>query len=317
MDALETSDLKQPELAWYQKLRLGPLFLQIRSYVRRVQLVEKENEPGHSCTESVWQELLHFICIRPASVATMEDKEKYFQWRLSQAAEFISRFDGRIDFSEKSILDFGCGFGSMSFFLAQKGARRVVGTDLDEERMAFARNKLASEFCDFCGRIEFTLPGELKKERFDLVISEDCFEHYDDPLAVMRSLRPLLAAEGRVVIGFSPLWKSPYGGHIGYMTKVPWAHLLFPERIIMRERRRYRPDENARTFSEMRGGLNKMTHSKFLETMEASGYQIEFLATNVSKSKMAPLINLIRRLPFCFEYLTKNLYAIVSPNRVS
>src|SRR5205823_4919717 len=158
-----------------------------------------------------------FICIRPAPVSTMEDKEEYFRWRLSQAAEFMSRFGHRVDIFGKSILDFGCGFGSMSFFLAQKGARRVVGTDLDKERVEFARNKLASEFHPLLGTIEFALPGELKGERFDLVISEDCFEHYDDPLAVMKAFRNFLTEDGRVVIGFSPLWKSPYGGHITYM----------------------------------------------------------------------------------------------------
>ena len=97
------------------------------------------------------------------------------------------------------------------------------------------------------------------------------------------------------------------------MTKLPWAHLLFRERIIMLERGRYRPDENSRTFAEMRGGLNKMTYAKFLKTLRASGYQIDYLATNISETKLMPAVNLVRRLPFCFEYFTKNLYAIVRP----
>ena len=264
--------------------------------------------PGIVC-----QALFHLICIRTPREPSSEDKEKYFRWRLSQAATFVNRFGGRIEFRGRSILDFGCGFGSMSFFLAQQGANRVVGIDIDAQRVAFARNKLESEFKHLLGKVEFGLPTDVKEERFDLVVSEDCFEHYEDCVGIMKTIRHLLYEGGQVMIGFSPLWKSPYGGHIGYMTKVPWAHLLFPERIIMRERKRYRPNEDAKTFSEMKGGLNKMTYAKFIQTMRTTGYWIEFLATNVSESKMMPFVNVVRRLPFCFEYFTKNLYAIVRP----
>jgi SAM-dependent methyltransferase len=279
-------------------------------------LGKMKNEPilerETSLTGILCQAIFHLVCCRPAPECSAEDKEKYFRWRLSEAVKFINRFAGMVDVCGKSILDFGCGYGSMSFVLAQNGARRVVGVDIDGDRVAFARNKLNSEFSNLSRTIEFALPDELGQERFDLVISEDSFEHYRDPVGVMKSLRDFLGDAGQVVIGFSPLWKSPYGGHIRYMTKVPWAHLLFSERIIMRERKRYRPNENARVFSEMRGGLNKMTYAKFLETIRDSGYKFDYLATNVSESKMAFFVNFVRRLPFCFEYFTKNLYAIVS-----
>jgi SAM-dependent methyltransferase len=273
-------------------------------------------QKGDSLTEVLVQNLFHLICTHPAPEQP-ENRDKYFSWRLSEAQVFFARFDGNVDIRSKSILDLGCGFGATSIFLAQHGARRVVGVDTDEERLVFARNKLKSEFSTLAHKIEFAVPAALTEERFDLVVSQDCFEHYDDPIGVMRNIRSFLGGGGQVLIGFSPLWKSPYGGHIGYMTKVPWAHLLFPEQIIMRERRRYRPRENASTFSEMRGGLNKMTYAKFLETMRDSGYKFEFLATNASESKLRPFINFVQRLPCCFEYFTKNVYAIVRPDALS
>jgi len=267
-------------------------------------------QPTASPGDRITRFLFHAICV-PPKPADPEDAETYFRWRLAQAERFLRRFGRRLDIRNKTILDFGCGHGAMSFFLAQNGARRVVGVDTDKERIAFAQHKLQSEFSALQDKIRYLV--ELQAERFDLVLSEDCFEHYEDPERIMKLLRNYLTPEGRVIIGFSPLWKSPYGGHIGYMTRFPWAHLLFPERIIMLERRRYRPDESARTFAEMRGGLNKMTYAKFLRTMRASGYQIEYLASNVSDSRLMPSVNMLRRLPFCFEYFTKNLYAIVRP----
>jgi SAM-dependent methyltransferase len=228
-----------------------------------------------------------------------------------EAAVFFSRFGGRVDLRGKSVLDFGCGFGSTCFFLAQQGAGRVVGVDTDEQRVAFANHKLASQFSGTGCDIRFGTPDQLGHQRFDVVISQDCFEHYPDPGRILKTMERYLLPGGVVLIGFSPLWKSPYGGHIGYMTKMPWAHLLFPERVIMQERLRYRPDEHARTFSEMRGGLNKMTYERFLRVVREGGFDIEFLDTNVTDSKLKPLIEALRSVPGCFEYLTINLYAVI------
>jgi len=54
------------------------------------------------------------------------------------------------------------------------------------------------------------------------------------------------------------------------MTPLPWAHLLFPESVIMNERKRFRPDENANKFEEVKGGLNKMTQMDKVAAEEAS-----------------------------------------------
>jgi hypothetical protein len=89
-----------------------------------------------------------------------------------------------------------------------------------------------------------------------MILSKDSFEHYDDPEHFITTIAERLNPGGELVIGFGPLWKSPTGGHINYMTPLPWAHLLFSENVIMAERRRFRPQENARRWSEVRGGLN-------------------------------------------------------------
>ena len=34
-------------------------------------------------------------------------------------------------------------------------------------------------------------------------------------------------------VAFGPPWKAPYGG--GVDSKLPWAHLVFPERVIFEE----------------------------------------------------------------------------------
>lgn len=50
---------------------------------------------------------------------------------MRQLANRISLFDVR-DFSNRTVLDFGCNVGQMCFFAADHGASQVVGVDFDE-----------------------------------------------------------------------------------------------------------------------------------------------------------------------------------------
>lgn len=275
------------------------------------------NEPEPTLAERLAQRIFRWVCVEPRPEAE-PNHDAYFGWRLDQARAFLARFRRPIDLSGRTVLDFGCGFGSMSFVVASRNARRVVGVDIDDDRLEYARRKLSTDYASLSPNLQFSRPEELRShETFDFVISEDSFEHYEDPARIMTMIRGYLGENGKVLIGFGPLWKSPRGGHLGYMTKLPWAHLLFPERVILRERRRYRPLERARTFSEVRGGLNKMTLEKFTRTMAETGYEVESMSTNVLNRRTARVLNVLRRLPLCREYFTVNVYAIVSPRRTA
>ena len=99
------------------------------------------------------------------------------------------------------------------------------------------------------------------------------------------------------MIGFGGLWKSPYGGHIQHMTKVPWMHLLIPEEVVLRERRRYRPDEDPSCYEEIKGGLNRMTLEKFQRTMDRSGLECDYFEINRNDRPIARALNLLSRAP--------------------
>lgn len=171
------------------------------------------------------------------------------------------------------MLDVGCSSGILCVEAARRGATEVVGIDTE---LAYADEFLRERAPDVADHVRFfTTDGSLDvvaDRQFDLVVSKDSFEHYPEPESFVRSIVPLIAPGGSLVIGFGPLWKSPEGGHIGYMTKLPWAHLIFPERVIMSERRRFRPDEQARRFGEIRGGLNKMTYAAFAASSRRAGW---------------------------------------------
>jgi hypothetical protein len=103
------------------------------------------------------------------------------------------------------------------------------------------------------------------------------------------------------------------------MTRMPWAHLIFPEQVIFAERKRFRPDEDPTRFEEIRGGLNRMTLVKFLDTMERSDLERRYLATNQSERARSParraLIRAMRlgsRLRPLRAHCTMNIYSLWS-----
>jgi SAM-dependent methyltransferase len=190
----------------------------------------------------------------------------------------------------------GCGSGQLCVELARRGAERVVGVDISDPGENYsAESSIVRERVEFA-RTDGSL-RELGDKRFDLVFSKDSFEHFREPERVVEAMIDVLAPDGQLVIGFGPLWKGPTGGHIDFMTKLPWAHLLFPEPVIMEERRRFRPQEDAQRFEDILGGLNKMTLARFEAIMAATGLRRRYFATNVSDNPVVRAMAVVGKIP--------------------
>lgn len=243
--------------------------------------------------------------------------ETAFEVALGSTARFFARLP-ELSLDGRTVLDYGCGIGATPIWLVEHGAARAVG--IDTQSVETAKAKLERDFPHLRECVSFRQLGpsyDVGEERFDLVLSKDTFEHVDDPDAYVAAMEQYLKPGGEIAIGFGPLWKSPWGGHIEFMTRLPWAHLLFPERVILAERRRFRPDENPSRFEEIRGGLNRMTLARFLETMERSGLEKRYLATNLSDGARSPArrvviggMRIASRLPLLREHCTMNVYSV-------
>ncbi len=258
------------------------------------------------------QRIFHLICWKDTTIPSDYDEE-YFQKGFDETALYFHRLGNRVDFIGKKVLDVGCGYGTTCIYVARHGAREVVGIDIQEHRIEFAKAKLRTEYSDLANKVDFkvvTEPKLLEGQKFDIILSKDSFEHIENPEKYIQELEEYVTDDGIIAIGFSPLWKSPYGGHIDFMTSFPWAHLLFPESVIMNERKRFRPDENAAKFEQIKGGLNKMTLRKFIDVIKSSNLEPLYFKTNVHDRKLTRLFNILNRLPFCKEYFTFNLYSI-------
>jgi SAM-dependent methyltransferase len=137
------------------------------------------------------------------------------------------------------VLDFWCGSGGEAIWLAPK-LRSVVGVDtkrsnIQQARRAVSRARLSN--CTFQLMKDDCIP--LPDASVDAVFSTGAFEHVMDLRLAFSEIARVLRPGGILATKFGPLFYSPYGYHMQWACRVPYAHLLFgldPVMTLGRER---------------------------------------------------------------------------------
>lgn len=203
------------------------------------------------------------------------------------------------------VCDFGSGAGFQSVAMARAGARFVVGIENNGDRLNFSKELVSrhnlSDRVDFRAGVDDEFRG-----KFDLVISQNSMEHFSDPVAVMMSMRSLLKPDGKLFVTFGPPWFAPYGSHMYYFTKLPWVHLIFPERVVMAARSRFRRDGAVR-YEEVEAGLNKMSVAKFERIVKACGLKVSYQRYDCVRG-----LNFLSAIPVIRELFINHITCVLS-----
>ncbi len=220
---------------------------------------------------SVTERILLTLSKDPSEIKNQRCNKE--QWGISNALDILCLVfpDFLSEVSDKRILDFGCGTGYQSVALGLKRAAFVLGVEIDSEDLLKAR-QLASGL-KVEDRVEFVSQLDGKYKNFDVVISQNSFEHFEDPEKILHMMGRVLGQNGKIFITFGPPWFSPYGSHMQYFTPIPWVNLLFPETTVMNVRKHFR-DDGARRYEEVEGGLNRMSVAKFERIISDCGMKI-------------------------------------------
>jgi len=228
-----------------------------------------------------------------------------YSYTLDNALDFSRRMVP--DFPErlrgKTVLDYGCGPGWQAIAMCRAGAAHVHAMDINEDWLAHGR-----ELARSAGVTGVSFGQEPGAEKYDAVISLCSMEHFPNPEREM--LRMASFTRQELIITFSECWFSPHGTHLNGTTHLPWLNLMFSERTLMNVRNLY-PDgsDGAKTFGEVRGGLNKMTVARFERLISSvPGFRVHYLSLRGVKG-----LPMVTRIPVVRELMTSALTCILRP----
>ena len=245
----------------------------------------------------------------------------YFQHGDYENPRFWERFGEKPPFEGASVLDVGCGHGSLCLHIAQSGAAQVVGVDTNARLIEFANENLRRNYPDLLDRVVFlniALEDYPAAAPFDYIVSKNTFEHITNMAVVMAQIAERLRPGGRLYSGFSGLYYSPFGFHgapvlaVG-LPAIPWWHLVLGEAALVRR-------ANARQIGidDVRElELSALTPEEYRRIFAASGLECVKLLYNRQRDKTLlaaaamKVFSALRSVPFLEPYFTVSMYCIL------
>ena len=240
----------------------------------------------------------------------------YFNYGSIENKKFWKRLKGRPNFKNKSILDFGCGYGSLCVDIAKSGASSVTGIDLSKKLLNFARENLNTNYNTCSEKIIFEEKDLLKdkfNKKFDIIVTKDTFEHSLNLPNILNRFYDLLNDDGKAYIGFGPLYNSFNGDHGRTQLKFPWMHVIFPEKIIIN---RYNKKNSNKIKRIEDLGLSKYSFKDYKKIFSESKFDIDCFITNQSDHPVGKAFNILSKINFLEEYFTFNIYCILKKTKI-
>jgi SAM-dependent methyltransferase len=193
---------------------------------------------------------------------------------MRKASDSMGRYLEEAGRKDIDVMDFGCGWGGETLWLARQ-VRSVVGVDVEAESVAQAERALREQRVTNC-RFVHSPDGRIPVPdmSFDAVFSSDTLEHVMDLDLGFREIFRVLRPGGVFVSRFGPLFFSPQGYHLYWACQVPYAHLLFGLDAIL-ELREVRSGERSRARSWQDMGLNRKRFRDYKRAATAAGFELK------------------------------------------
>ena len=138
-----------------------------------------------------------------------------------ERAEGIMDYVG-VNFSDKKVLDFGCGEGHFALKVAES-AKFVVGFDI------VALIKSSNEKCLLTNDFEQVL----KNGPYDVVILYDVLDHSENPVELLKKLQDVCNKETMIFVRCHS-WMSRHGSHLYRQINKAYIHLFFSREELER-----------------------------------------------------------------------------------
>jgi 2-polyprenyl-3-methyl-5-hydroxy-6-metoxy-1,4-benzoquinol methylase len=237
----------------------------------------------------------------------------------SENPRFWACFGGKPTFNGKSVMDLGCGYGSLAIDIAKSGANKVLGFDLNAERINFAKYSLDLYYPSLRSKVEF-LNMDVRNHpfsQFDYVISKDTFEHIISLKITLSAVAKRLKEGGRIYATISP-WNGPVGDHgltkTIFHIRIPWLHVLMGEKLILNALNRTLKTK-MKSIHEL--GFNMLSLAEYNKIFSQLGLSVVYSKINYDGSLplheriVLKALSLGARLPLICEFFCSNICIIL------
>ena len=120
------------------------------------------------------------------------------------------------DFSNKDVLDLGCGFGWHARYAAERNARRVVAIDVSERMLAKAES-MGSEGIEY--RLSAMEDLSFPASTFDVIISSLAFHYVKDWDTLIKKISSWLRHNGDFIFSIEHPVFTAYGSQDWYYSE--------------------------------------------------------------------------------------------------
>jgi len=150
----------------------------------------------------------------------------------------FERYLGDINLSEYCqnaiMLDLGCYLGGKTVRWIEKyQGSEIYGVDIDSRFIkiatCFANEKNVKAYFKLNFAEELDFPDGF----FDIILSENTFEHVIDIRKVMQECNRVLKKAGFMIIKFPSFW-NPFDHHLDLVTQTPFIHWFFKYPALLR-----------------------------------------------------------------------------------
>ena len=235
----------------------------------------------------------------------------YFNFGKIENSKFWRRLGGKPNLENKSVLDFGCGHGSLCLDIAKSDVKLVTGIDINNNLINFAKENLNENYSKYKNKINFHNKDILKEhfnEKFDLIVSKDTFEHTNNLPEILNKFYDILNKGGLAYVGFGPLYNFFNGDHGRTQLKIPWLHVILSDQFII-DRYNKKNKSKIKKIEEL--GLSKYSFKDYENFFTNSKFNLKFFTTNQSDNKFSIVFDLLSKFKFLKEYCTYNIYCIL------
>jgi cyclopropane-fatty-acyl-phospholipid synthase len=141
-------------------------------------------------------------CFYQDSIQSLAAAEEH---ALSATADHAALADGQ------SILELGCGWGSLSLWMARRyPAARIVAVSNSQSQRQYITARAAAEGLANLAVVTADMNAFAPDRTFDRIVSVEMFEHIANWRALLERARGWLAADGRLFIHVFSHCRSPY-----------------------------------------------------------------------------------------------------------